>query len=244
VILLIDCGNTRLKWRLLYPDGRYRQGFSIVADAAPFKGLPVPGRRITRVAISMVGTTEAAATLQRALESFTPAPLRFYWAESCRFGLVNAYRDVQRMGADRWHAMVASWHNLDDSFAVVDAGSAVTVDYVSVQGQHLGGYILPGLQMMRRSLQADAARIIFEEHLAGDTTPGHNTSECVHHGLNWLSLGAVTQVHKDLDTLGLKNLIVTGGDAERWLSLGLEAEHRPALVFEGLALIDRAESGR
>jgi len=191
----------------------------------------------------MVGTPDAAATLQRAIEAFTPAPFHFYWAEPRRFGLVNAYRDVRRMGADRWHAMVAGWHGLNDSFAVVDAGSAVTVDYVSVEGLHLGGYILPGLQMMRRSLQADAARVIFEEGESFETAPGHNTSECVHHGLNWLGLGAVEQVRKDLDALGLKNLIVTGGDAERWLLLGLEAEHRPALVFEGLALIDEAEAG-
>ena len=92
------------------------------------------------------------------LESFCRAPIVFHWAEPHRGGLVNAYTETDRMGADRWHAMYAAWQADAGGFAVVDAGSAITIDYVADSGKHLGGYILPGKQMMLRSLRQDAAQ--------------------------------------------------------------------------------------
>jgi type III pantothenate kinase len=123
----------------------------------------------------------------------------------------------------------------------VDAGSAVTIDYVDGQGHHLGGYILPGLQMMRRSLKLDAARIGFEYDDQINAVPGRSTGECANHGLAWLTESLVQRLSGDVARFRLDRVVLTGGDAGRFLSLGLKAEHRPALVLEGLEIVDVQE---
>ena len=244
MILFIDSGNTRTKWRLADSSGKFREGF-VCGSESDFLSVLLPySADISRVAVSMVGSDQAEAALRKAIKAVTDAPVQFYWAEKQRFGLVNSYRQVSAMGADRWHAMVGAWSDFQSGFAVVDAGSAVTVDYVRNDGSHLGGYILPGLMMMRRSLKMDAARIGFEYDDELNTMPGQNTSECTNHGLAWLSSAFIERVHKDCESYDLGKLLVTGGDADRLLSLGLDAEHRSGLVFEGLERIDGARIDR
>ncbi|XKG99937.1 type III pantothenate kinase [Marinobacter nauticus] len=242
MILLIDYGNTRLKWRLVSSGGIEQEGASTEGPQALPSALGNFGRAVTRVAVSMVGSEQAMAALSNTLEKFTTAPIRFYWSERVRDGLRNGYVDVSRMGADRWHAMLGAWQASRAGVAVVDAGSALTVDYIAPDGQHLGGYILPGLQMMRESLHRGAARVGFDDAVSLSTVPGTNTSDCVNHGLSWLNVGIIEHVERDVTDLGLKSVVITGGDAERLLALGLKGEHRPGLVFEGLALVDHAEA--
>lgn len=243
MILFIDSGNTRTKWRLSGASGSCVEGVGLSSESDALSVLSRHGPDISRVAVSMVGSDQAEASLRRAIQAMTDAPVTFYGAEKQRFGLRNSYSRVTAMGADRWHAMVGAWVAYRTGLVVVDAGSAVTVDYVGGRGCHLGGYILPGLLMMRRSLRLEAARIGFEHDDQLVTTPGQNTSECTNHGLAWLSSGLIDRIHKDCQSYGLNKLLVTGGDAERLLSLGLEAEHRPGLVLEGLELIDGAGAG-
>ena len=242
MILLVDYGNTRLKWRLVSSMGVEQEGATTEGPQALRSGLAAYGRAITRVAVSMVGSEQAMATLSNTLEKVTAAPIRFYWSEQVRDGLRNGYVDVSRMGADRWHAMLGAWQINRSGVAVVDAGSALTVDYIASGGQHLGGYILPGLQMMRESLHRGAARVGFDNAVSLSTVPGTNTSDCVNHGLSWLNVGIVEHIERDVIDLGLDSVVITGGDAGRLLALGLKGEHRPGLVFEGLAVVDQAEA--
>src|SRR5690554_433314 len=241
MILLLDCGNTRVKWRLVDGGAIVHKGSGAFDEPLPFEVLAPYGSRIARVAVSTVASEESRLRLEEALANVTTAPVRYYWSEAGRAGLMNSYRDVSKMGADRWHGMVAGWSAHKQSFAVVDAGSAVTIDYVNRQGLHLGGYILPGLQMMRRSLKLDAARIGFEYDDQINAAPGQSTGECANHGLAWLTEGLVERLHGDVGRLGLERIVLTGGDASRFLALGLKAEHRSDLVLEGLEIIDRQE---
>ncbi|MCK0165861.1 type III pantothenate kinase [Marinobacter sp. S6332] len=236
--LLIDAGNSRLKWRLDETGGVIAQGLGGIEDADPLSGLPVDAVNISRIAVSTVASEEKRLRLLQSLSSRVSAPIRCYWSEACRNGLASAYRDYQQMGADRWHAMYGAWLDYKQGFIVVDAGSAITVDYVGSSGQHLGGFILPGLHMMRRSLQVDAARIDFDPSHVSDRSPGKSTSECVNHGLAWLSSALIDRVHSDSYAAGVRDILITGGDAERLLSLGLKATFCPSLVLDGLAAID------
>lgn len=237
-MLLIDAGNTRLKWRLVdgSVDRILAEGAGALDDSGVFAGLDGAADVIREVAVSTVGTDESIERLEEALAQRTNAAIRYHWSQRCQLGVTNSYADVSKMGADRWHGMTAGWHRVKNGLAIVDAGSAVTVDYVNNRGQHLGGYILPGLLMMRRSLKVDAARIGFEHSDVLESRPGNSTGECVNHGLAWLSKGMVAQIHSDAASLGLDHVLVTGGDAQRLLRLGLVAEHCPDLVFEGLFL--------
>ncbi|WP_375194067.1 type III pantothenate kinase [Marinobacter sp.] len=239
--LFIDAGNTRLKWCLEDSGKVTRSGAGVLGDQVHLEGLD-DRPDISAIAVSTVASEARREQLAASLVDLCPTPARFYWAEAGRGGLRNAYQEVARMGADRWHAMYGAWLSHKNGFAVVDAGSAVTVDYVDALGQHLGGYILPGLRMMVRSLQNDAARIWFDPEQVLETAPGRSTGECVNHGLAWLSEAMVERVQSDARTLGLRDILVTGGDAGRLIGLGLTGTLHPDLVFAGLRAIDAEDA--
>lgn len=240
--LYIDAGNSRLKWFVDDQGQVVASGVGTLDSEQPVVGIGSAAEQIGAIAISTVASEEKQWQLASSLAELCPAPVHFYWAEFARGGLVSAYQDASRMGADRWHAMYGAWLHHKRGFAVVDAGSAVTVDYVNSHGQHLGGYILPGLQMMLRSLRTDAARIWFDPEQVLSTGPGKSTGECVNHGLAWLSAAMTERVVSDARTFGLADVLVTGGDADRLIGLGLPAIHRPDLVLQGLHAIDVEES--
>jgi len=240
--LFIDAGNTRLKWCLDDQDRTLATGTGSLDDENPLSSAREFIGQVRGVAISTVASEERRTHLMGSLAKLCPAPVKFYWSEQSRNGLVNAYQDVSRMGADRWHAMYGAWLGHRQGFVVVDAGSAVTVDYVDSSGKHLGGYILPGLQMMLRSLRTDAARIWFDPEQGLATDPGRNTGECVNHGLAWLSGAMIERVIADARKYALSDLLVTGGDANRLIGLGLPGIHRPDLVLSGLRAIDTEDT--
>ena len=235
--LFIDAGNTRLKWCLDDQGHIVASGTGSLEQDNPLSSARELISKVRSVAVSTVASEERRAHLIDAIARQCPAPVRFYWSEQTRNGLINAYQDVSRMGADRWHAMYGAWLDHKQGFVVVDAGSAVTVDYVDPQGQHLGGYILPGLQMMLRSLRTDAARIWFDPEHGLAAEPGKSTGECVNHGLAWLSGAMIERVISDTRKHSLSDVLVTGGDANRLIGLGLPGIHRPDLVLSGLRAI-------
>lgn len=236
--LLLDAGNTRVKWQLRRSGQVVDSGFAVLEDDAPFRGIGSRFSDIKRIAVSTVISEDGRRSLQTQLEALCRAPIVFHWAEPRRNGLVNAYMEADRMGADRWHAMYGAWKAGSGGFAVVDAGSAITIDYVADSGAHLGGFILPGKQMMLRSLRQDAARIGFEVGDVQAAEPGASTAECVQHGLVWLWASMATRIAADCSRLGLERVLVTGGDTEGLLDAGLSACHEPSLVLKGLAAVD------
>lgn len=236
--LLIDAGNTRVKWQVVQGSQLLRCGSGAMASATLFRELTEFAPLLSRVAISTVISEVARLELVALVEALTPAPVSFYWAEAERNGLKNAYEVPATMGADRWHALYAAWINWHGGVAVVDAGSALTLDFLSTDGRHRGGYILPGRAMMQRGLRQDAARIGFEDLAETSAAPGRSTTECVHNGLNWLWLGLVERLHMDCRQENVSTILLTGGGGLTLQSLGLDAELRPDLVFEGLAAID------
>lgn len=236
--LLIDAGNTRLKWQLNQQGTVIARGGCLSDSQDWLDELSPYAVRIRHIAVSTVVSEAGRAGLVRRLASLSAADVRFYWSEGSRGGLRNAYADVGKMGADRWHAMYAGWHQEASGFAVIDAGSAVTVDYVAGDGGHLGGYILPGKQMMLRSLRQDAARIGFGSIDTGAGQPGMSTTECVQHGVVWLWQGLIRQLLADCQRYGLDRILCTGGDAQALLCAGLPGQNDPDLVLAGLAAID------
>lgn len=240
--LFVDAGNTRLKWCLDQAGETVASGAGVLDEENPFPGLARYASDIRSIAVSTVASEEKRGRLLDYLSRLSAVAACCYWAEPERGGLRNAYSDYKRMGADRWHAMYGAWLDHKQGFAVVDAGSAVTVDYVDPHGRHLGGYILPGLQMMLRSLKTDAARIGFDPEQVLATAPGKSTGECVNHGLAWLSDAMIARIGRDTSEFGLTDVLVTGGDAPRLIDLGLSGIHRPDLVLAGLRAVAGEEA--
>lgn len=245
MILELDIGNSRLKWRLLDADGgRIDGGFG---PHLPEPGSDYPWRSQNRgspavARIASVADADFNAALRRELEAEGTRKIEFVPAGAACGRLRSGYREPQRMGADRWLAMVAASERCPGAFAVVDAGSAITLDLVAADGGHLGGWIVPGLRMMRGSLLAGTAGIrLPKTDTSAPLAPGRDTAEAVGFGTVLLAQDFVARRveafrRQHADAL----LFVTGGDGDRIAAETPQPKlHVPELVLDGLALATR-----
>ena len=166
--LLIDVGNTFLKWGLFHaePDGGARENRvesghalhdEIMALPAQFAKLPTPAR----IVISNVAGTRIRSATIRILEVWPDAPAPFWLVPQDRqCGVTNSYRNPAQLGSDRWAAMIGARHMLGERAAmVVVCGTATTLDFLSADGVFKGGMIMPGLGLMLRSLHEGTAAL-------------------------------------------------------------------------------------
>ena len=166
--LLIDVGNTFLKWGLFTPsaaggamDNRRESGHALLEEipalAAQFTKLPMPAR----IVISNVAGTRVRAATIRVLEVWPEAPAPLWLvpqAEQC--GVVNSYRNPAQLGSDRWAALIgARWLLGRRAAMVVMCGTATTIDFLSAEGVFKGGTIMPGVGLMLRSLHEGTAAL-------------------------------------------------------------------------------------
>ena len=167
-ILLIDIGNTFLKWGLFRPsaDGMARENRvesghalleEIMALPAQLAKLPTPAR----IVISNVAGTRVRATAIRMLEVWADAPAPTWLVpQDVQCGVVNSYRNPQQLGSDRWAALIGARHLLGPQPAmVVVCGTATTIDFVTGEGVFKGGVIMPGVGLMLRSLHEGTAAL-------------------------------------------------------------------------------------
>jgi len=227
-VLDIDIGNTFLKWREAQrPES---QGKVRLADlnTAPWP-VQVERIRIASVAGSAVNDQLARFTMQR----WGVVP-EFAATAASQAGVVNSYKDPARMGVDRWLAIISAYNKVKRACWVVDCGSAITVEQIAADGRHLGGYIIPGLQLMSRNLLSNTAEIVVDHSIEGfDAGPGVNTSEAVQHGINLLFSSLAEKVSV---LAGDQPVFVTGGDGQLFSSLDSNFIFSPELVMDGLEL--------
>ena len=248
--VLVDIGNTRIKWATL-ADGRLvRRGSAVHRDsldsgvAALAAALPARPRII---AANVAG--EPVAERLRAIVATLPgASLELVTTSAERFGVRCAYADPSRLGVDRWVAVLAAYHAAGAAACAIDAGTAVTFDAVDAAGTHLGGLIFPGVGLLATALDRNTSDI--GSTAAAPAAPrglellGRNTDAAVGHAA-WLALSAaldraVVTVERALGTR--PPVYLTGGDAETLLGwLETRAELRADLVLEGLALFADAQ---
>jgi type III pantothenate kinase len=245
--LLIDAGNTRLKWGVLADGVIQDTGHLFQADLADH-GISTLTTRIPRdvaqVFVSNVAGPTFATRLAGVLSAHCGSEVRFARTHTEALGLRNAYRDVRQMGVDRWVAMVGAWHTWHRALVVVDAGTAVTIDAVDDAGQHLGGQIIPGVGLMASALGTATSDIpVFD--LADRSTArdieifGDSTEAGVANGAFNAVTGAVERAISVLRSSAHDPVtVLTGGDASAMLqALAETPEYRPNLVLEGLAAL-------
>ena len=185
MILEIDAGNTFIKWRLLDGDNVTSRGKLFTGDK-DWK-LPSAWKEASSARIASVAGDELNCKLDAEVQKCCGESPVFAAATRQTAGVVNSYDDHSRMGVDRWLVMLAAYNDCNKACCIVDCGSAITVDYVAADGQHQGGYIIPGLRLMRGTLLQNTAEIIVDKDLEGfDLTPGNDTSSAVTHGVNYL----------------------------------------------------------
>ncbi len=149
--LLIDAGNTRIKWVL--SDGRdWRHADALPVEQAGELLHRLAGLQDIRQAwVSNVAGEEVAQQIRDACAGL-PAQSRFIVAREAQCGVFNGYSSPAQLGSDRWAALIAAWHLVRRTCLVVNSGTATTIDALSARGEFVGGLILPGVELMQRSL--------------------------------------------------------------------------------------------
>ncbi len=158
MILCIDSGNSRIKW-CLHDDGRWLEAGVIAhADSDQLASLAYRLPPATRIMLANVAGDAALASIRQALAACRSA-LHEVKSASAAGGVVNLYEVPGQLGVDRWCALIGAHRLTSAPCVVVMAGTATTIDSLDSGGRFLGGFILPGLDLMRRSLARDTAAL-------------------------------------------------------------------------------------
>lgn len=240
-MLLVDAGNSRIKWALVESGNWLRQGVADQTDAAAlqqaFAALPPP----RRIVASNVAGEGAEQRIRSACKPW-PCPVEFIVAAAGQCGVRNRYDQPARLGSDRWAALVAAWHRERAACLVVNCGTATTVDALSAQGEFIGGLILPGIAMMRRSVSEGAAILQPADGMWREFP--RNTADAIHSGAIQATVGAIRQQYALLDENGARCLLSGGAVEEVLPHLDLPLERVDNLVLRGLHIIGQEAGSR
>lgn len=235
MILECDIGNSRCKWRLLDAASCIERGVQSYVEHG-FRGLPT-NAAIERVRVACVAGREQELQLQSWATENLGLSCEFARTQAETAGLRNSYAEPENMGVDRWLAAVAAYHSYNNAVLVIDIGSALTAEFIDGEGKHLGGYIIPGEALMKKSLLAGTGRVRFDDEPPASLVPGRSTAEAVSYGVAVSTLGTVKQIIEQA-ALSLPadfNIVLTGGGAEFVRPyLPGEVDWCPELVMDGL----------
>jgi len=247
VNLLIDIGNSRVKWLLhdhvensfCLSGAMHRDKSDLHALFCEHWGhLDCPDR----ILVSNVSGLNIADNLDAWIEKEWHVEAEYVKTEAFSHGVQNAYSDYRKLGVDRWMAIIAAWHRYrrhEEAICVVDCGTATTIDGISGTGQHLGGFILPGYTMMRKVLVNNTSDINTVRQTIPLITFSNTTEQGVNSGCYIAMLAAIDRVVTSMkdDYGGQLRCIITGGNAELVIKqLAAEMEYEPDLVLHGLAV--------
>ena len=237
--LVVDAGNTRIKWGLRSPTGWQALGAIATTDHArwadAWENLPAPRNAIA----SNVAGDEVAAALQRACEA-RQVRLQIIQSLPAQLGVTNGYAQPSQLGSDRWAALIAAHHAVKGDKLVVNAGTALTVDGLTSRGQFLGGLIVPGPALMRRSLDRGTAGLRLTDGHYADFP--RSTPDAITTGAVAACVGAVRHMASAMAREGSPpaQVVLSGGAAaEIAPHLPIPATIDENLVLEGLVLIAR-----
>ena len=242
--LLIDIGNTRIKWASLDEESIGIQ--SAVAHAALTRDQLIEqvlqNERPECVLVSNVGGARMAELLTDALAHRWGMSPTFVESSAEACGVRNSYPEPRKLGVDRWLGMIAV-HALEErATCVVGVGTAMTIDAVTADGMHLGGVIVPGPDLMISSLMRGTSDILSRAADGSIATQlfADNTLGAVHQGaVN--ALAALVERAIDAIRLNLHvspAVILTGGACERVEPLiAAPCIVIPDLVLQGLAVL-------
>jgi type III pantothenate kinase len=252
MILVIDVGNTRLKWAWLTSTGLSDQQAVVHRDAKPgmwTAALFDSDQRPSRVLVSNVAGPDMAKTLTKLTKKTFHVDVEFVTAVPEYHGLVNGYLDPKLLGADRWLALIGAWTRARSALCVVDAGTAVKVDSIDASCHHLGGLIVPGIHMMREALMNKTSDIAKAAEHSTPSLAGvlaNNTLGAVSRGAVFALAGMADRAAEVIEqSTGVRpKLFITGGDAGMITgTVRMRGEIVPDLVLQGLAVIAAGQYG-
>lgn len=230
--LLIDAGNSRAKWAELKHGRWTSQGVSDHDGlATALAGLSAPHR----IVISNVAGPAVAHVLRQISAGWGVTP-EFIRTPTRQCGVSNGYEEPERLGSDRWAALVAAWHIEQRACLVVNCGTATTVDALSDGGEFLGGLILPGIALMQHSLLTGTAQLRDGNGAMSDFP--RSTADAIFSGAIAATVGAILHQYALLARPDAPCLL-SGGAADMIepCLAELPLAHLDNLVLHGLQLI-------
>lgn len=224
--LLLDIGNTRCK-AALYT----KSTLTLISD---LDGLINNYSAIKKVIVSCVGSDAQLKQIKKQLY-FLDMPWLQVQSEKKAFGLLNSYSEPEKLGVDRWLAMLAAKQQFDNQdLLIIDAGTAVTIDWLDQQGNHQGGWILPSITLQQQAVVSNTAKVVKANDSNAKLLPANTTINALQNGCLAAVVGAI---HMAWRTKPVHKIILTGGDSnlltEHLAQLPLVIE--PLLVFKGLS---------
>lgn len=237
-MLLFDAGNTRCKWAWVENSSWLREGVLLNSDTQgwskqkeTFAQLAAP----EKILASNVAGTVMEQNL-RELCAVWKLPLDIIVAQHEQCGVYNAYEQAAQLGSDRWAALVAAWNRTHQACLIVNCGTATTVDALSDRGEFLGGLILPGMEIMQRSLANNTAQL--GQEIGSLRNFPRNTPDAIVSGVIRATTGAVQYQYNLLSSQSSVKCILSGGASSALLPhLTMEVEQVDNLVLHGLQYI-------
>ena len=237
--LLIDLGNTRLKWATWSGSRLQAGGVFAHAGQSLLTELPREWVELVRVDAVLVASVLAPAREQE-LDDFVRQRFslhaEFVRSPAAALGVRNAYAEPARLGVDRFLALAALHAQRAAAQVLASVGTALTVDALGADGVHHGGLILPAPQLMREAVLAGTARVGTAQGNYRELP--HDTADAVVSGALYAALGAIERFRANAARrLGSTPLLhLTGGGADELAALLPDAVRAHDLVLRGLAL--------
>jgi type III pantothenate kinase len=248
-ILVVDVGNSRMKWALRGPRGWVAKGAVANQDIGSlavrdWQTLERPARA---VGVNVAG--EAARVRVEGQLARWRLPMEWLSASAEGGGVINRYAVPAQLGADRWASLVAARRRAVAAHesaplpcVVVNAGTAITIDALDADGVFRGGLILPGIGLMLRALADNTAAL---RAAPGDFAEFPTTTpDALFSGAVQAACGAIEQMRARLqrDGLGITCYLAGGSAAVIAPRIPEPVELVDSLVLEGvlvLALLPR-----
>ena len=230
MIVCLDSGNSRIKWGV-HAGGAWLEQGAAGHDEAALAALVRRWPRPERLLLANVAGPAAAARIRQNLGPWAPL-LQEARSERERAGVVNHYRHPERLGVDRWCALIGARGRTRSPCLVVMAGTATTIDTLDDDGHFRGGLILPGSDLMRESLARDTAQLPLGRGQWAALP--ECTEDAIASGILEAQAGAVERAFARLASPSARCL-VSGGNAGALLAhLGIPCAEAPNLPLEGL----------
>lgn len=236
MIALVDIGNTRTKY--VYQKGQELSVIEAVAnEKVTMLWLDQHFSGINQLIVANVSQS-ALSELITTWANQHQINLHLVRTEKKRFGIVSAYNQPEKLGVDRWLAMIGAFKLYHGkNMLIIDAGTATTVDLLSASGQHLGGWIIPGIDTMFDSVLQQTANVEANKGENASIAFGRDTNENVNNACWAATVGAIEVAIRQakLVVSELDLVLMTGGN-EKALSNLLESKVTSVknLVFIGL----------
>ena len=246
VVLEIDIGNSRVKWRRFANDCKEVKSRGINLDINGFLAEQASYEKPAAVRLSNVADPKISSKIADWTGvNWNIQPIVAVVCAECS-GVKIQYKDASRLGVDRWLAMLAAYNQSNGPCLIIDSGTAFTLDVINEEGLHLGGYILPGLRLMRESLVSKTGISLADQVLEPRLELGNSTQEAVFNG-GVASLVALAEKEiEEQRKKGFKpDVFITGGDASVLDDLLAYTKSKIAedLVLDGLSLGCHGRSG-